>query len=66
MLPRLAPDLGAAWANRAQCWLKMGDPAKALADAEKCTEVEPANLGRPLEILCYRFFSPWWGYVDNT
>ncbi|CAE7826166.1 HOP1 [Symbiodinium sp. CCMP2592] len=38
-----APDLGAVWANRAQCWLKMGDHEKACADAEKCTEVEPMN-----------------------
>ncbi|CAE7310245.1 HOP1, partial [Symbiodinium sp. CCMP2456] len=40
---QLAPDMGAVWANRAQCWLKMGDHEKAFADAEKCTEVEPMN-----------------------
>jgi len=40
---QLAPDMGAVWANRAQCWLKMGDHEKACADAEKCTEVEPTN-----------------------
>ena len=43
MLPRLAPESGASWANRSQCWLKMGDLEKALADAEKCTQVEPTN-----------------------
>ncbi|OLP78566.1 hypothetical protein AK812_SmicGene41248 [Symbiodinium microadriaticum] len=37
-----APDMGTVWANRAQCWLKMGDHEKAFADAEKCT-VEPMN-----------------------
>ncbi|CAE7202480.1 unnamed protein product [Symbiodinium natans] len=26
-----------------KCWLKMGDPEKALADAESCTQVEPMN-----------------------
>ncbi|CAJ1412370.1 unnamed protein product [Effrenium voratum] len=39
----LAPDTGSVWANRAQCWLKLGDHDKALADAKKCTEVEPSN-----------------------
>jgi len=34
---------GAVWANRAQCWLKLGDHEKALADAQQCTEVDPAN-----------------------
>mmetsp|Transcript_8496 Transcript_8496/g.20140 ORF Transcript_8496/g.20140 Transcript_8496/m.20140 type:complete len:386 (+) Transcript_8496:52-1209(+) len=38
-----APDLASAWANRAQCWLKLGQPEKALADAKRCTEVEPTN-----------------------
>ncbi|CAE7538356.1 Sgta, partial [Symbiodinium pilosum] len=40
---QLAPELGAVWANRAQCWLKLGNHEKALADAKKCTEVEPMN-----------------------
>eukprot|EP00416_Gambierdiscus_australes_P039899 CAMPEP_0171101826 /NCGR_PEP_ID=MMETSP0766_2-20121228/56090_1 /TAXON_ID=439317 /ORGANISM="Gambierdiscus australes, Strain CAWD 149" /LENGTH=371 /DNA_ID=CAMNT_0011561967 /DNA_START=29 /DNA_END=1144 /DNA_ORIENTATION=+ len=40
---QLDSSVGAVWANRAQCWLKMGDHDKALADAEKCTQVEPAN-----------------------
>jgi len=40
---RLDPTVSAVWANRAQCWLKLGDLEKALADAERCTEVEPAN-----------------------
>jgi len=39
----MAPDMGSVWANRAQCWLKLGDHEKALADAKKCTEVEPTN-----------------------
>jgi len=40
---QLDPTVGAVWANRAQCWLKLGNHERALADAEKCTEVEPAN-----------------------
>lgn len=39
----LDPDCGPVWANRSQCWLKLGDPEKALADAIKCTEVDPTN-----------------------
>jgi len=39
----LDPTMGAVWANRAQCWLKLGDHEKALADAQHCTEVDPAN-----------------------
>eukprot|EP00913_Durusdinium_trenchii_P031663 g29651.t1 len=38
-----APEMGSVWANRAQCWLKLGDHEKALADAKKCSEVEPSN-----------------------
>lgn len=30
-------------ANRAQCWLKLGDHAKALEDAEACIAVDPSN-----------------------
>mmetsp|Transcript_39211 Transcript_39211/g.79187 ORF Transcript_39211/g.79187 Transcript_39211/m.79187 type:complete len:380 (+) Transcript_39211:90-1229(+) len=40
---QLDPSIGAVWANRAQCWLKLGDHEKSLADAVRCTEVEPAN-----------------------
>lgn len=29
------------WANRAQCWLKIGNHQKALDDATKCTELCP-------------------------
>jgi len=39
----MAPEMGSVWANRAQCWLKLGDHEKALADAKKCSEVEPQN-----------------------
>jgi hypothetical protein len=39
----LDPAMGAVWANRAQCWLKLGDHEKALVDAQQCTEVDPAN-----------------------
>merc|ERR1712130_745727 len=31
------------YANRSQCWLKAGNPEKALEDATKCTELEPGN-----------------------
>jgi hypothetical protein len=31
------------WANRAACWMKLGDQTKGLADATKCTEVDPNN-----------------------
>lgn len=37
----LKPDLYVAWANRAQCFLKTGQPEKALEDAVRCTEVAP-------------------------
>merc|ERR1711871_439603 len=30
------------WANRAACWMKLGDHTKSLADATKCTEVDPS------------------------
>merc|ERR1712224_677219 len=30
------------WANRAQCWLKIGNHEKALTDATKCTELCPS------------------------
>jgi len=40
---QLDPAVGAVWANRSQCWLKLGDYERALADAVRCTEVEPAN-----------------------
>jgi len=39
----LDPAVGAVWANRAQCWLKLGNHEKALADAQQCTELDPAN-----------------------
>jgi len=39
----LDPTMGAVWANRAQCWLKLGNREKALADSRQCTEVDPAN-----------------------
>lgn len=40
---QLDPTLGAVWANRAQCWLKLGNPEKALEDAVQCTQVDPTN-----------------------
>lgn len=40
---QLDPTASAIWANRSVCWLKLGDHAKALDDATKCTEVDPAN-----------------------
>lgn len=39
----LDPQQSAVWSNRAQCWLKLGDHEKALADATKCTEVDASN-----------------------
>jgi len=39
----LDPTMSAVWANRAQCWLKLGDFEKALADSQKCTEVDASN-----------------------
>jgi len=40
---QLDPAVGAVWANRAQSWLKLADHDKALRDATRCTEVDPAN-----------------------
>jgi len=40
---QLDPTASAIWANRSVCWLKLGDHVKALDDATKCTEVDPAN-----------------------
>merc|ERR1712187_358352 len=37
------PNMATVWANRAQCWLKLGDPEKSLVDATRCTEVDPKN-----------------------
>lgn len=37
----LDPSLHTVWANRAQCWLKLGNHDKALADATRCTEIKP-------------------------
>jgi len=37
----LCEDLHIVWANRAQCWLKTGQPEKALTDASRCTELAP-------------------------
>jgi len=39
----LDPSVATIWANRAQCWLKVGDHEKALADATRCTEVDASN-----------------------
>jgi len=39
----LDPEQGAVWANRSACWMKLGDHEKALADATRCSEVEPMN-----------------------
>jgi len=40
---QLDPSVGAVWANRAQCWLKLGNHDKSLDDAVRCTEVDPTN-----------------------
>merc|ERR1712187_428118 len=37
------PEISTVWANRAQCWLRLGDPEKALADAIKCTDIDSQN-----------------------
>eukprot|EP00429_Kryptoperidinium_foliaceum_P065813 CAMPEP_0176051006 /NCGR_PEP_ID=MMETSP0120_2-20121206/25356_1 /TAXON_ID=160619 /ORGANISM="Kryptoperidinium foliaceum, Strain CCMP 1326" /LENGTH=445 /DNA_ID=CAMNT_0017384445 /DNA_START=27 /DNA_END=1365 /DNA_ORIENTATION=+ len=37
----ICDDLHLAWANRAACFLKTGQPEKALEDAIKCTELAP-------------------------
>lgn len=39
----LDPMLSPLYANRSQCWMKLGNLEKALEDATKCTEVDPAN-----------------------
>jgi len=39
----LDPTISALYANRSQCWLKLGNHEKSLEDATKCTEVDPAN-----------------------
>lgn len=39
----LDPTAATVWANRSQCWLKLGDHDKALADAVKVTEIDPSN-----------------------
>jgi tetratricopeptide (TPR) repeat protein len=51
----LDPTMGALYANRAQCWLKLGNHEKALEDAEKCTEVDPGNAkGWFRKGMCYQ------------
>lgn len=37
----LCDTLHLAWANRAQCFLKTGQPEKALEDSTRCTELAP-------------------------
>lgn len=39
----LDPTVAAVFANRSQCWLKLGNHEKALADAEKVIELDPSN-----------------------
>jgi hypothetical protein len=39
----LDPSISALYANRSQCWLKLGNHEKSLEDAVRCTEVEPSN-----------------------
>jgi len=39
----LDPTISALYANRAQCFLKVGNLEKALEDAITCTEVDPKN-----------------------
>merc|ERR1712187_465045 len=43
MALELDPTIDTVWANRSQCWLKLGNHEKALEDAIKCTEVDPSN-----------------------
>ena len=33
--PFQAPEMGSVWANRAQCWLKLGDHEKAGSDPKR-------------------------------
>lgn len=40
------PRMHLALANRAQCFLKLGHPEKALQDSEKCIEVGPAEFAK--------------------
>lgn len=40
----LDPAQAGVWANRSQCWLRLGDHSKAHADAAKCSEVDPSNV----------------------
>lgn len=40
---QLDPSVSAVYANRAACWMKLGDHVKALEDARTCTEVDPKN-----------------------
>jgi len=37
------PENAAVWSNRSQCWLKLGQFDKALADATQCTKVDCKN-----------------------
>lgn len=39
----LDPTMSALYANRAQCWLKLGNHDNALEDSIKTTEVDPSN-----------------------
>lgn len=43
MALELDPTIDTVWANRSQCWLKLGNHEKALDDAVRCTEVNPTN-----------------------
>lgn len=38
------PSNDVVLANRAQCWLKLGQPEKALVDAEECMRLAPGNV----------------------
>ena len=40
---QLDATLAPVWANRAQCYLKMGDFERALTDAVCCTRFDPLN-----------------------
>jgi len=39
----LDPTIDTLYANRSQCWLKLGNHEKAFDDALKCTEFDPSN-----------------------